>query len=76
MHRVRVQIEQPSQANPGGAIVEASYSIDDDMLRVYDEDGRIMGSVQLKFGDNPVVAARRILREKRAPDFYRPIRYH
>jgi hypothetical protein len=76
MRCVRTQVERPSDRNPGGAIVEGLYRVEGDMVEVTDMDGRLLGRAPIKPGDDPEVAARRILREKRAASgFYDPIPY-
>jgi hypothetical protein len=76
MRRVRTQVERPSRTNPGGAIAEGLYRVEGDTVEVTDMDGRLVGRAPIKTGDDPEVTARKILREKRASDFYAPIRYH
>ena len=71
-----VRLPKPEKDDPG-QIIEGSYSLSDGVLRVYDEDGRMLGTSTLKPGDDAVHAARKILREKhgRHDAFYDPIPY-
>jgi len=71
-----VRLPKPEKGDPG-QIMEGSYSLSDGVLRVYDEDGRMLVTSTLKPGDDAVHAARKILREKhgRHGAFYDPIPY-
>src|SRR5262249_32357353 len=73
--RIRVQIEQPTESNPGGTIAEGFERHSDSPVRVYDTDGNLLGSANLRPGDDIDTVARAVLRQKRAGDFYAPIRY-
>jgi hypothetical protein len=75
MHRIWTQTEQPSQANPGGSIIEGRYVVIAGMLEVWDMADRLLGHAPVSPGDNVEAIARRILREKTCADFYRPL-YH
>lgn len=74
--RIWAQVEAPSLQNPVGTITEALYKVEDGMVRVADLEGRLLGSAEIKPGENAEVIARKILREKTAGgDFYRPVTY-
>jgi hypothetical protein len=62
-HRVWVTTESPSATRPG-AIEEAEYAIDGGEVVLADMDGRVMSRHPLRRGEDPVVVARRLLREK------------
>jgi hypothetical protein len=62
--RVRTQIEQPSQANPGGRIAEGWCKVEGGILPVEDMQGNILGRQPVKVGDDVGALARKILREK------------
>jgi hypothetical protein len=70
-HRIRVQVAPPTDTDPG-AIIEASYTLaEDGVVRVYDVDHNLLGTEHLRPGDDGGAAARRVLREKKAPnDFW------
>ena len=59
-------------------MIEASYSLTDTVLRVYDDEGRLLGTDRLQPGDDAVHAARRLLKERHGKhgSFYDPIRRH
>ena len=63
--RVWATVERPSETNPGGAIVEGLYRVEDGMVRVTTLDGRPIGSAAFRHGDDVEASARKILREKR-----------
>ena len=69
--RVHVTVERPSETNPGGAIVEGLYRVEDGMVKVTDLQGRLLGTQPIKPGDEVEAAARKILREKRAASGFR-----
>jgi hypothetical protein len=73
--RVWATVERPSETNPGGAIVEGLYRVEDGMVKVTDLQGRLLGAQSIKPGDAVETAARKILREKKASAFYDPIQY-
>jgi hypothetical protein len=73
--RVLATVERPSETNPGGAIVEGLYRVEDGMVKVTDLQGRLLGTQPIKPGDHAEAAARKILREKKASAFYDPIQY-
>jgi hypothetical protein len=73
--RIWAQTAQPSQANPGGSIAEGSYRVEGALLTVEDLRGNLLGRAAVKPGDDVEAMARKILREKKVNDFYRPI-YH
>ena len=71
-----MQIEQPTESNPGGTIAEGFEQHTDSQVRVYDTDGNLLGSAASRPGDDIEVVARRVLREKkRSTAFYDPIAY-
>jgi hypothetical protein len=73
--RVWVTVERPSETNPGGAIAEGLYRVEEGMVKVADLQGRLLGTQPIKPGDDVEAAARKILREKKASAFYDPIQY-
>jgi hypothetical protein len=71
-----VQIEQPTENNPGGTIAEGYERHADTKVRVYDVRGQLLGGADLKPGDDVDTAAKRSLRDKHgAGRFYDPINY-
>jgi hypothetical protein len=70
---VRVQIEPPSEREPGGVLFEASYTVQDTgpgtgALTVSDFQGRLIGKTDVRTADDADAAARRVvLREKGSP---------
>jgi hypothetical protein len=70
-HRIYAQVAPPTDTDPG-AIVEGSYSLTENgVLRVYDVDGNLLGTEHLRPDANAGAAARRVLREQKAPnDFW------
>ena len=71
-----MQVEAPSQSNPGGRIVEGFERHTDSQVRVYDTDGNLLGSASLRPGDNIEAAAKKLLKEKcGSTGFYGPISY-
>jgi hypothetical protein len=71
-----VQIEQPTENNPGGTIAEGYERHADTKVRVYDVRGQLLGGADLKPGDDVDTAAKRLLREKHGGGrFYHPINY-
>src|SRR5262249_36058327 len=58
-----VRLPKPEKGDPG-QIMEGSYSLSDGVLRVYDEDGWMLGTDTLGPGDDVMHAARKILRER------------
>ena len=75
-HRIRVHVAPPTETDPG-AIVEGSYTLTEDgVVRVYDVDHNLLGTEHLRPGADAGAAARRVLREKKAPaQFWNPINY-
>jgi hypothetical protein len=75
-HRIQVQVAPPTERNPG-AIVEGTYTLTEDgVVRVYDADHNLVGTEHLHPGADAGAAARRVLREKKAPgQFWSPIPY-
>jgi hypothetical protein len=75
-HRIWVQVAPPTENDPG-AIVEGSYTLaEDGVVRVYDVDRNLLGTEHLAPGADAGAAARRVLREKKAPaQFWNPINY-
>jgi hypothetical protein len=62
-HPLVVQVQAPSEANPGGAVREYRYQVAFGTVRVASLDGRVIGSASIAPDDNPKVAARKIIRE-------------
>jgi hypothetical protein len=75
-HRIWVQVAPPTERDPG-AIIEGSYALTENgVLRVYDADQNLLGTEHLRPGADAGAAARRVLREKKAPaQFWNPINY-
>lgn len=74
--RLRTQIEQPSEANPGGSVAEGWFKVEGGILHVEDMQGRLLGRQPVRPGDDVEAIARKLLRDKtRGNDFYRPINY-
>jgi len=59
--RVSTSIAPSSEADPG-EVIEGYYTVSGGMLYVEDRQGRALGSVALAPGDDPIAAARKILR--------------
>ena len=74
--RCTVRLPDPEKDDPG-QIIDGAYSLSGNVLRVYDETGRLLGTDTLRPGDDVMHAARKILREKhgRHGAFYDPIPY-
>jgi hypothetical protein len=51
--RVWATVERPSETNPGGAIVEGLYRVEEGMVKVTDLQGRLLGTQPLKPGSAP-----------------------
>jgi hypothetical protein len=64
----------PASGNDPGAIIEGRYASADGLVRVWDMQGKLLGT-QVFNGDNPAHVARKILREKRGTGFYDPLPY-
>ena len=66
------RLPKPEQNDPG-EIALGTYSLNNGVLRVYAEDGRMLGTGTLS--DDAVAAARKVMREKRGKHqaFYDPI---
>ncbi|OLB78716.1 MAG: hypothetical protein AUI16_02975 [Alphaproteobacteria bacterium 13_2_20CM_2_64_7] len=66
-HRIQVQVAPPTENDPG-AIIEGTYTLaEDGILRVFDTDQNLLGTEHLHPGADAGAAARRVLREKKAP---------
>jgi hypothetical protein len=76
-HRVRTQLERPSERNPVGTIAEGWYRVSGGVVYVEDLQGRPLGSHTLRPGEDAEAIARRILNQKSsgASQFYGPINY-
>ena len=74
--RIRQWTTDAEKGGPG-QIIEATYSVTDNVLRTYDDEGRLLGTDKLQPGDDAAHAARRILKEKhdRHGSFHDPIHY-
>jgi hypothetical protein len=70
------QIAPPTDTDPG-SVIEGTYTLaENGILRVYDVDGNLLGTEHLAPGADAGAAARRVLREKKAPaQFWGPISY-
>ena len=58
-----VTVQDPTENDPG-EIAEAQYAVAGDEVLIADLDGRTMGARRLGPDDDPVVVARRLLRER------------
>jgi hypothetical protein len=76
-NRVRCTVRgpDPDKGDPG-QIIEGSYAVIGNLLRVFDDAERELGVETIQPGDNAEAAARRVLREKHGKHlwFYDPIR--
>jgi hypothetical protein len=74
--RCAVRPPDPEKDDPG-QIIEGSHSLSGNVLRVYDDEGRLLGTDKLQPGDDAAHAARKILKAKHGKHhaFYDPIRY-
>jgi hypothetical protein len=74
--RCTVRLPDPEKDDPG-QIVEASYTVTGNLLRVYDKQDRVLGSEAVRPGDDVEAVARRVLREEHGKHgtFYDPISY-
>jgi hypothetical protein len=54
----------PNERNPMGVVIDALFSIDTNIVRVFDTNGRLLGTGAFKPGDDIEAVARRVLREK------------
>jgi len=59
--RIRVQIEQPTENNPSGTIVEGFERHSDSQVRVYDTQGQLLGTDSLRPEDDVEAAAKKLL---------------
>jgi len=70
---VRAEIS-PTGERDCGLIIEGYYTIDNNLLRVYDMAGKLLDTQPVKAGDNLEHAARHLLRERSdLGGFYRPL---
>jgi hypothetical protein len=71
-----VRRPDPDKGDPG-QIIEASYTVTDNLLRVYDEGERPRGAATLRPEGDLEAAARQVIREKHGKHlrFYDPISY-
>src|SRR5262245_8590822 len=72
-HQISTQIAPRSEADPG-EYLEGYYTVSGGMLYVQDLEGQPLGSQALKPGDDPIAAARKILRSG-CDGFYGKISY-
>jgi hypothetical protein len=75
-HRIHVQVAPPTDNDPG-SVIEGSFTVSaNGTLRVYGADSNLLGTEHLRPEANAGAAARRVLREKKAPtQFWGPIPY-
>jgi hypothetical protein len=71
-HRVRTQLERPSERNPVGTIAEGWYRVSGGVVYVEDLQGRPLGSHTLRPGEDAEAIARRILNQKSSGAFTAP----
>jgi hypothetical protein len=71
-HRIIVQVRPPyPERGDHGEVAEGTYTVAGNVVRVEDMEGRSLGGQALRPTDDPKAVARKILREKRAPnDFW------
>ena len=78
--RIRTQVKDPDpERGDPGQVIEGFFDVRDGMLHVWnDTDASPIGTTELKPGDDPAAAARKLLREKsgKHSSFYEPIRYN
>jgi hypothetical protein len=77
-HSIRCTVRPPDpEKDDPGQIIEGSHSLSGNVLRVYDDEGRLLGTDKLQPGDDAAHAARRLLKERhgRHGSFHGPIRY-
>lgn len=67
---VRVQIEAPSEREPGGVIMEAAYTVAGGTLTVTDMQARQIGSGYVNPDDDFDAAARRVVLRERGPSSF------
>jgi type IV secretory pathway VirB10-like protein len=75
--RTQVRCPDPETGDPG-QILEGYFDVRGGLLYVWNEtDASPIGTTPIKPGDDPAVAARKLLREKsgKSSSFYQPIRY-
>jgi hypothetical protein len=60
---VRAEISPTIERDCGIIIIEGYYTIDTNLLRVYDMAGKLLGTQPVKADNNLEHAARRLLRE-------------
>ena len=66
----------PDERDIAGVIARGYYRHTETLVRVYDEQGDLLGTADLRPGDDAEVAAKKLLREKHsAGGFYGPISY-
>jgi hypothetical protein len=69
-HRIWVQVAPPTENSPG-EIIEGSFTLEGNDLRVFDVDHNLLGTEHLPPDADAAAAARRVLREKKGPnDFW------
>jgi len=65
---------EPATADSAGAIVEGSFAVDGDKVRVRNDRGKLIGSAEYVPGEDAALVARRILRRGTVQsDFNRPL---
>ena len=70
-YHVHAQVRGPDERGDAGEIAEGRFTICDGVVRVEDAEGHPLGSEVLRPGDDAKSVARKILREKKAPnDFW------
>ena len=62
-HPLVVQVQAPSETNPGGSVREYRYQVAFGTVRVAELDGRLIGSAAVSPGDDVRIAARKVIRE-------------
>src|SRR5262249_51511085 len=58
-----------------GVIIEGTFTVDSGSVRVYDLQGRLLGSELMRSGDDVMTVAKRLLRKGATPSFFAPLRY-
>jgi hypothetical protein len=76
-HYIRVEI-RPASENDPGQIIEGRYAVIGSLVQVWDLNGRLLGSGEVRPDEDSKSVARKILRAKSDcgnNNFYRPLRY-
>jgi len=61
---ILVTLRTPDEREPAGVVARGYYRHTPTRVRVYDEEGALLGAANLQPGDDHVVVARKLLKEK------------